>query len=66
MGKHLLAKAHIAKLYELKEPEVTEFTSTTVDETAMAILKRPGSRGIAIVSMQRKIRFDIQFNPYEL
>jgi len=64
MGKHLLAKAHIAKLNELTETEVTELTSTMVDETALAILKRQGSRGITIVSMQRKIRFDIQFNPY--
>jgi len=64
MGKHLLATAHIAKLNELTETEVTELTSTSVDETALAILKRQGSRGITIVSMQRKIRFDIQFNPY--
>jgi len=39
MGKHLLAKAHIAKLNELTESEVSELTSTTVDETASAILK---------------------------
>ena len=64
MGKHLLAKAHIAKSNELSETEVSELTSTTVDETALAILKRQGSRGITIVSMQRKITFDIQFNPY--
>jgi len=64
MGKHLLAKAHIAKLNELTESEVTELTSSTVDETALAILKRQGSRGITIVSLQRKIIFDIQFNPY--
>jgi len=64
MGKHLLAKAHIAKLNDLAESEVTELTSSTVDETALAILKRQGSRGITIVSLQRKIRFDIQFNPY--
>ena len=64
MGKHLLAKAHIAKLNELTESEVTELTSTTVDETALAILKRHGSRGITIVSLQRKTIFDIQFNPY--
>jgi len=38
MGKHLLAKAHIAKLNELTESEVTELTSLTVDETALAIL----------------------------
>jgi hypothetical protein len=64
MGKHLLAKAHIAKLNELTDSEVTELTSTMVDETALAILKRQGSRGITIVSLQRKFRFDIQFNPY--
>ena len=40
MVKHLLAKAHIAKLNELTELEVTELTSSTVDETALAILKR--------------------------
>jgi len=50
MGKHLLAKAHIAKLNELTISEVTNLTSSTVDETALAILKRQGSRGIPIVS----------------
>jgi hypothetical protein len=64
IGKHLLAKAHITKLKELTESEVTELTSLTVDETALAILKRQGSRGITIVCLQRKIIFDIQFNPY--
>ena len=34
MGKHLLAKAHIAKSNELTESEVTELTGSTVDETA--------------------------------
>jgi hypothetical protein len=43
LGKHLLAKAHIAKLDELTESEVTEVTSSTVDATALAILKRQGS-----------------------
>jgi hypothetical protein len=43
MGKHLLAKANIAKLNELTVSEVTELTSSTVDETALAILKRQGS-----------------------
>jgi len=43
MGKHLLAKAHIAKLNELTESEVTELTSSTVDETPLAILNRQGS-----------------------
>jgi len=50
MGKHLLAKAHIAKLSQLTESGVTEFTSSTVDETALAILRRQGIRGISIVS----------------
>jgi len=45
MGKHLLAKAHIAKLN---------------DETALAILERQGSRGIPIVSSQKKINLTIQ------
>jgi hypothetical protein len=43
LGKHLLAKAHIAKLDELTESEVTELNSSTADETALAILKRQGS-----------------------
>jgi hypothetical protein len=62
--KYLLAKAHIAKLNELTESEVTELTSWTVDETALAIIESQGSRGITTVSWQRKIIFDIQFNPY--
>ena len=60
MGKHLLANAHIAKLNELPVSEVTELTSSTVTETALAILKREGSRGILIVSSQRKIKQTIQ------
>jgi len=64
IGKHLLANAHIAKLNELTESEVTELTISTVDESALAMLKRKGSRGITIVSLQRKIRFDIQLNSY--
>jgi hypothetical protein len=64
IGKHLLAKAHIAKLNKLTESEVAELSSSMVDETALAILKRQGSRRITIVSLQRNIIFDIQFNPY--
>jgi len=64
MGKHLLAKAHIAKLNELTESEVTELTSSTVDETSLAILKRQRSRGITIVSVPRKMILDIQLNLY--
>ena len=60
MGKHLLAKAHIAKINELTVSEVTELTSSTVTETALAILKQQGCRGIPIVSLQKKIKFTIQ------
>jgi len=64
MGKHLLAKVHIAKLNKLTKSEVTELTSSTIDETALAILERQGSRGIRIVSVQRKIRFEIHIDQY--
>ena len=64
MGKHSVAKAHIAKLNELTQLEVTELTSSTLDETALAILKRQGSCGITIVSVPRKMIFDIQLYPY--
>jgi len=66
MGKHLLAKAHIAKFNEITGSEVTKLTSSTVDGTALAILKRQGCRGITIVSSQRMIIFDIQVDPYWL
>jgi len=58
MGKHLLAQAHIAKLNQLTEMEVSQLTSTTVDETALAMLKRQGSCGITIVSAQKKFVFN--------
>jgi len=64
MGKHLLTNAHIAKLNELTESEVTKLTSTMVDETALAILKRQRSRGITIVSSQSQFIFHIQVDPY--
>jgi len=64
MGKQLLAKAHIAKLNELTESEVTELTCLRVDETAFAILRRQGSRGISIVSSLSQVIFDIQVVPY--
>jgi uridylate kinase len=60
----LLAKAHVAKLNELTESELTELTTSMVDKTAFAILKRQGSCGITMVSLQRRIIFDIQFNSY--
>jgi len=64
MGKHLLAKGHFAKLNKLTEAKVTELTSLTVDETALAILKRQGSQGITIVWSQCQIIFDVQCIPY--
>jgi len=63
-GKHLLATAHIAKLNELTESEVTELTSSTVEETALAIPKRQGSRGITMVCSQRRIIFHIHVDLY--
>jgi hypothetical protein len=63
MGKHLLPKAHIAKLNELTESEVTELTSSMVDETALDILQTQGSQGIMIVSSHGNIRLHIQFDP---
>jgi len=58
MGKHLLAKAHIAKSNEWTESEVSELTTTTVDDTALAILDEQGSRRLTIVSLQKKFIFD--------
>jgi len=58
MGKHLLAKARIAKVNLLTELQVTKLTNSTVDETAVAILKRLGCRWIAIVGLQMKFIFD--------
>jgi hypothetical protein len=55
MGTPLLAKPHIAMLNQLTESEVTQLTSSTIEEAALAILKRQGSRGITIVSWQRTI-----------
>jgi hypothetical protein len=58
MGKHLLGKEHIAKLNKLTVSAVTELTSSTVDETALAILKSHGSRDIPIVSSHMKFKFN--------
>jgi uridylate kinase len=60
----LLEKAHIAKLTKLTDSEVNELTCCMVDATALAILKRHRSRGIIVVSLERKLIFDIQINPY--
>jgi len=64
MGRHLLRKSQIAKLNKLTESEVTELSSSTVNGTALATLTSQGSRGITIVSVQRKSIFDIQVYPY--
>jgi len=66
MGRNLLAEAYIAYLNSFTELEVTELTSSTIDETALAILMRQGSQGIPIVSLQRKFIFVIQVNPSRL
>jgi hypothetical protein len=60
MGKRLLANTHIAKFNELTESEVSELTNSTVDDTALAILKQQGSRGITIVRSQLTVSFDIE------
>jgi hypothetical protein len=39
LGRHLLAKVHITKLNELTVSEVTELSSSMVNETALAKLK---------------------------
>jgi hypothetical protein len=58
MGKHLLAKEHIAKLNELTVSEVTEMPSSRVDDITLAIVKKQVSRGIPIVSSQTKFKFN--------
>jgi len=55
MRKHLLAKAHISTLNKLTESELSALSSTTIDETALNILKRQGSCGITIESLRKKI-----------
>jgi len=64
MGKHLLAKAHIAKWNELTESEVTELTSSTIDHTALTVLMWQDNRESTIVSLQWNFIFDIQVDPY--
>jgi hypothetical protein len=58
MGIHLLAKVQMAKSSELTESEVSELKRTTVDETALAIANTPGSHGITIVRLQKKLSCD--------
>ena len=59
MGKHLQAKVHIPRLKQYTVSEVTELSSSTVDESALAILKRRRSQAIPIVRLQRKFKFYI-------
>jgi hypothetical protein len=53
MGTGLLDKPHIAYLKESTESKVHQLTRLTVDETALAILMRHGSRGIQIIGLHR-------------
>jgi len=62
-GELLLAKAHIAKLNKLTESDVSKLTSSTDDETPLAIFKRQGSCGITIVSSQKKFIFNSSILP---
>jgi len=59
MGKHSLAKCHIAKLNTSTQSEVSHLTGSKIKETAIAILKMPESWGITVVSSLRKSIFDI-------
>jgi len=52
------------KVKRIDTVEVNEWSSSTVDETALAIPKRQGSRRITIVKSQRKFIVDVQVDPY--
>jgi len=49
MHKHFLAILNMVIFNELTELEVSELTCSMIDKTALARLKKPGSRGITIV-----------------
>jgi len=66
MGKHSLAKAHIAISNKLTGSEVTELTNSMADEPALAILMKHGTWECQILSWQRKFIFHIQVGPYWL
>jgi len=57
MGKHLVTQSHIAKVFKSTESEGSELTCWMVDERALPIPKRYGSREITIVSLQSKFIF---------
>jgi len=59
MGKHLLAKSHFAKMNKLTQLDVTELTSSMVNEIDLDIWRRQGSRAIIIASSQCKFILDI-------
>jgi hypothetical protein len=59
MSKHLQAKVHVAKFNESMVSDVTELTTSMVDETSLAIHKRQGSQGILIASSLWKFRLNI-------
>jgi hypothetical protein len=59
MGKHLRAKAHIAKLNDLTESEVWKLTESKVDKPAWAILNTHESCQITFVRSQLKVLFVI-------
>ena len=60
MGIHLMQKAYIIRLNKLTESEVIELTSSTANETALAIMRRKWNWEKSIVSSQRKFRLDVQ------
>jgi hypothetical protein len=64
MGQYLLAKGFIVKLKEWTESNVIELTSSTMDDKALSISKRQGSRGVTIATLRWKLIFDILVNPY--
>jgi len=64
MLKCLLTKGLIANVKEETDAELPKVTSSIVDETALAILKRQGGPGVTIVCSQRGCFFDIQVHPY--
>lgn len=59
MGKHLLPKPHIAHWNKSIVTIVTELTTWTATEIAVAILKKQRRPGIASVSLKREIIFNI-------
>jgi len=59
MVKHSLTTAHNAKVNELTVCVVTDLSSSTFDEPALAKLMRQGSQHIPIVFSQKKIKFTI-------